>query len=229
LGNFESIANPNNPISARPLKFICDRQESSREFGQTDQQPFLHKPHGINIPEDIALLSASDDLLCEASPISISSVRSAGERIGYEAAEMLDLFMSGKVVKERVKLIPPLKIITRQSTDALAIKDPVLVKALKYIRENAGQLIKIDDICRHAGVSRRLLERHFQNGMQRTPAAEIRRVHLERAKLLLAETDKPIPDISDASGFGSPEYMAQIFRLELDTTPLKYRRDVRCR
>jgi len=200
-----------NPSSAREIIYACEHL-------------------GISVPEQVAVLSARDDnTICEMIKVPISGVVLPAEKIGYHAAATLHRLMQGKSAPQKAQLFAPERIVTRQSTDSLAIKDPVLVKALKYIRENAGQLIKIDDVCRHAGVSRRLLERHFQNGMQRTPAAEIRRVHLERAKLLLAETDKPIPDISDASGFGSPEYMAQIFRLELDTTPLKYRRDVRCR
>jgi LacI family transcriptional regulator len=65
--------------------------------------------------------------------------------------------------------------------------------------------------------------------LNRTPASEIRRVHLERAKRLLEETDLPIPDVAEAAGYGSPEYMAGIFRSELQTTPLKYRKQIRGR
>jgi LacI family transcriptional regulator len=65
--------------------------------------------------------------------------------------------------------------------------------------------------------------------LHRTPAGEIRRVHLDRAKRLLAETDLSIPDVAEAAGYGSPEYLAGIFRAELDTTPLKYRKEIRGR
>jgi len=200
-----------NPSSAREIIYACEHL-------------------GISVPEQVAVLSARDDnTICEMIKVPISGVVLPAEKIGYHAAATLHRLMQGKSAPTKPQLFAPERIVTRQSTDSLAIKDPILVKALKYIRENAGQLIKIDDVCRHVGVSRRLLERHFNDGMQRTPATEIRRVHLERAKLLLAETDKPIPDVSDASGFGSSEYMSQVFRQELDTTPLKYRRDVRCR
>ena len=65
--------------------------------------------------------------------------------------------------------------------------------------------------------------------LHRTPASEIRRVHLERAKRLLEETDLPIPDVAESAGYGSPEYMAGIFRSELQTTPLNYRKTIRGR
>lgn len=104
-----------------------------------------------------------------------------------------------------------------------------MARALSFIRENAAQRIEVTDVSRHAGVSRRALEQRFMQMLRRTPASEIRRVHLERAKRLLEETGLPIPDVAESAGYGSPEYMAGIFRTALGTTPLKYRKDVRGR
>lgn len=60
--------------------------------------------------------------------------------------------------------------------------------------------------------------------MGRTPADQIRHVQVERAKVLLAETNRPIPEVAEAAGFGSPEYMATVFQKKLGLTPLKYRK-----
>jgi LacI family transcriptional regulator len=62
----------------------------------------------------------------------------------------------------------------------------------------------------------------------RTPAEEIRRAHLERAQQLLGETDQSILAVAEASGFGSPEYMAHHFKAALGRTPLQYRKQFRC-
>ena len=180
---------------------------------------------GITIPEDVALLSASDDLLCEASHISISAVRSASERIGYEAAAMLSQLMRDKEAKVGTKRILPLQVVTRQSTDVLAIRDPALVKALKYIQSNASKPINVGDVAKSSGIHRRLLERRFVDLLQRSPAEHIRRVHLELAKRLLIDTRLPIAEVADQSGFSSAEYMATLFQQELKTTPLRYRRE----
>lgn len=185
---------------------------------------------GLRVPEEVAVLSGTDDdLLCEVSHIPMSAILVAAEQIGYQAAELLDRLMKGKKVPAQPVLLPPIGVATRQSTETMAIRDVVLVKALSFIRENAARMIQVADVTRHASVSRRGLERRFVQVLGRTPAAEIRRVHLERAKKLLVETDLAIPDVAEGSGFGSPEYMTYVFRSEFKQTPLKYRKLIRSR
>jgi LacI family transcriptional regulator len=183
---------------------------------------------GLLVPEEVAVLcGGDDDLLCEVLQTPMSGIQAATEQIGHEAARLLDEMMRGGKPPQNPVFFPPSKIITRHSTDTLAIQDRALARALSFIRENAAQHIEVKDVTRHAGVSRRALEQRFMQVLQRTPASEIRRVHLERAKRLLEETDMPIPDVAEAAGYGSPEYMAGVFRSELQTTPLKYRKTIR--
>jgi len=181
---------------------------------------------GLRVPEEIALLSGSEDFLCEASRVPISAVQVDFERIGLQAAEMLDRLMRG-AKDPPPKFIPPLRIITRQSTDTLAISDPALVKALNFTRLNVSRIIRIGEVAAHAGISRRLLQERFLKFLGRTPSAHIRRAHLDRARTLLAETDLSIDRVSEASGFGSPEYMTLCFRRAMKLTPLKFRRQAR--
>ena len=186
----------------------------------------IHACHavGLRVPEEVALLSGSDDFLCEASRVPISAVQAAAERIGQEAAALLHRLMRGGKPPARPILVPPLRVVTRQSTDTMAISDVALVKALSFIRENATKRIRVGEIAAHAGVSRRLLEQRFIKTLGRTPAAQIRRTHLDRARTLLAETDLSIDQVAEACGFGSPEYMTYYFRRKLKVTPLKFRR-----
>ena len=186
----------------------------------------IHACHavGLRVPEEVALLSGSDDFLCEASRVPISAVQAASERIGQEAAALLHRLMRGGKPPARPILVSPLRVVTRQSTDTLAISDVALVKALSFIRANATKRIRVSEIAAHAGVSRRLLEQRFKTTLSRTPAAQIRRTHLDRARTLLAESDLSIDQIAEACGFGSPEYMTFYFRRELNVTPLKFRR-----
>jgi LacI family transcriptional regulator len=180
---------------------------------------------GLRVPEDIALLSGTDDQLCEISHVPISAVRAACERIGYEAAAMLDKLMHQATVKDRVKLFPPLGVVSRQSTDTLAITNPAMAKAVRFILKNAGKPIRVSQVAAAAGIHRRLLERRFHEVMRRTPAEHIRRVHIDCAKKLLIETDLAIADVAEGAGFGSAEYLSTLFQKELGTTPLRYRRE----
>jgi len=67
----------------------------------------------------------------------------------------------------------------------------------------------------------------FAQVLGRAPAEEIRRLHLERAKPLLAETSMPIPDVAQSAGFGLPEYLAYVFRKDVRMSPRDYRRPTR--
>jgi LacI family transcriptional regulator len=126
-------------------------------------------------------------------------------------------------------LIPPAGITARRSSDTLAIDDPALAKAIRFIRTHAERPITVTDVAAQAGLSRRALERRFETALGRTPAAEIRRCRMEQAKTLLETTDLPVPDVAEQSGFGSPEYLAAVFRRAFGLTPLKYRRVARNR
>jgi len=111
----------------------------------------------------------------------------------------------------------------------LALDDPDVIAAVRFIRENADRAIRVNDVAHAVAMSRRSLERRFLRAFDRTIADEITRVHVQRAKKLLSESDLPIPHVAEAAGFGSPEYLATVFRREFGVTPLKYRSKVRGR
>ena len=85
----------------------------------------------------------------------------------------------------------------------------------------------MQNILEHVSISRRSLERLFIRVLNRTPAEEIRRVHFERAKFLIEQTDLSERDVAAASGFGSPEYMGYVFKRRMGIAPIKHRRKTR--
>ncbi len=176
------------------------------------------------VPEDVAILSGDDDkLLCESCLPTLSAIGVAAEQIGLKAAELLHLQLMGRALPPTPIAVAPLGIVTRQSTDVFAIDNHELLRALGFIRENAAKAIRVDDVLEAVPISRRTLERLFQEQLGRTPAEEIRRVRLERAKHLLATTDLAVPKVAVACGFGTGEYLATVFRQAVGMTPLKYR------
>lgn len=182
----------------------------------------------IFVPDDVAILSAvDDDLLCNLSKPALSAIDLQAKKIGYQAAHLLDQLLDNKKIPKQNVFIEPAGIISRQSTDTLAIKDKQLALAVRYIRNNANKNIQVSDVSKYAGLSKRVLERRFTEQLDRTPAQEIRRVRLDNAKQLLVKTDLSIPAISEFAGFGSPEYMAYVFRQHSKITPLAYRRENR--
>lgn len=185
---------------------------------------------GLLVPEQVAVLAAdNDELLCEACVPSLSGIALTSERIGYEAAAMLDRLMHGGRPRKRPVLIAPTGVVARQSTDTLAVDDPDLARAVAFIRNHATDQIRVGDVLRAVPVSRRWLERRFHEVLGRGPGEEIRRVRLARAKLLLAETDMPIPKVASAAGFGSREYLAAVFQAEVGLSPRQYRNRAQAR
>jgi LacI family transcriptional regulator len=181
---------------------------------------------GMKVPEEVSVMSGSDDdLFCKVAPVPISAVNPAAEEIGFRAAERLDQLMNRKRASGRKDiLIPPLGVVTRQSTETLAVEDPSLVKALRYIREDPARAMRVGDVAAHAGLCRRALEQRFLRILGRSPASEIRRVRIERAIDLLQRTKLPVSVVAEKSGFSTAEYMASVFRSQLDAAPMSFRK-----
>jgi LacI family transcriptional regulator len=202
----------------KPVAILCWNASSAREV------VFACQEAGLHVPEEVAVLSqADDDVLCEAAQIPISGIRAAGDTIGFQAARLLNQLMQGEAPPAHPHFIAPLSIVSRQSTDSLAIRDPAIAKALAFIRQQANLPVRVADVARHAGVSRRVLERRFMDQLQRSPAAELRRFQLHRARQLLAETSLPMPQVAEKSGFGSQAYLAAMFRKHFNQTPKEFR------
>ncbi len=185
---------------------------------------------GIAVPEEAAIIGCdNDELLCRLCDPPLSSVVPNPEQIGFEAAGLLQELMEARgktrrLLEQARREIAPVGVVTRQSTDVLAIADANLAAARKFIRENACAGTTVDDVLRQVPISRSMLERGFRQFLGRSPHAEIRLVQLKRVRELLAETDLPLERIAYLTGFTHPEYLSVVFKRELGETPGQYRR-----
>jgi LacI family transcriptional regulator len=178
----------------------------------------------LRVPDDVAVLAGDeDDVLCQTSVPPLSGLEVPSELMGREAARMLDQLMAGQKLPSESVLLEPTQIVTRPSTDTLAIADDDMVGAIRFIREHARERIDVSSVLEVVAVSRRRLERRFLELLGRTPAEEIRRVRLDIARRLLIETDMPVAAVASASGFGSSEYMSYAFKEAAGLSPREYR------
>jgi LacI family transcriptional regulator len=179
---------------------------------------------GLAVPEEVAVLGVdNDEVLCGLSPPPMSSITLNPRRTGWEAASLLSLMMKGEALAPTAHLIPPVGVATRQSTDILAVADPKIAGALRYIREHACEGIGVNDVLRHCPMARRALETRFRKLLNRTPHQEILRVQLNRAKELLTGTELPVWDVADRTGF-EPEYLSVVFKQNTGLAPSEYRK-----
>jgi len=194
-----------------------------REFVQ------LCRNRGLRVPQDVAVIAGDDEpLLCENPPPSLSSVDTSYERVGYEAARLLDSLMDEKK-KVAVSpcpdpiFVPPGGIVARASTDFFAVEDETVAAALTFIAAHSHEAIGVEDVARAASTSRRTLEYRFREHLGRAVAEEIRRLRIERAKRQLISTDQRIKQIAHDAGFVDTKRMNQVFRRELGMTPSEWR------
>ena len=179
----------------------------------------------ISVPDEVAVLGVDDDpLICEATFPTLSSLQSNGQQGGYLLAEHLDGLMRGKRLPKRVFSVTPTRVVSRRSTDATAIPDRQIARALEFIWREAGhQPVRVPDVVRLIGSSRRFAEIHFKAVVGRTIMEEIRRIKLERVCALLSETNLTIGDIARQCGFVRESHLAFLFRKRFGQSMSRYR------
>jgi LacI family transcriptional regulator len=182
---------------------------------------------GLLVPDQVAVLGVdNNELLCNLSDPPLSSVDLNCERMGYEAAALLARLMAGRHPKARTIRIEPRGIVTRQSTDVLAIEDVEVAAAVRLIRLRACDGLTVRDVLASCSLSSSALERRFLHLLGRTPKAEILRVRVQRVMELLAEPDLSQPAIAARTGFKHPEYMNAVFKRKVGMSPGRYRKQV---
>ena len=181
---------------------------------------------GVVVPEEVAVIGVdNDEETCRLSDPPLTSVILDSERVGYEGAKLLDKLMRGKVKTRQPTqiFIPPLGVVSRQSTDVTAINDPLVASAARTIRERACQGLSVDELVDSLKISRSIFYQRFHDALGRSPHYEILRIQLDRVKSLLTQTSLPLKEIAEMSGFSNPNYLNVAFKRELGMTPGEYR------
>jgi LacI family transcriptional regulator len=180
---------------------------------------------GLLVPDQVAVIGVdNDEEMCSLSTPALSSLAVNAERIGYAAAAFLDRMMKSNERPAGEHLFPPSHVVTRLSTDIMAVDDPSIATALRFIRDHACHGIRVRDVARAASISRRWLERSFSTTLGRTPNQEILRVRMRRAQELLMESDLTMETIAAKTGFTSQKYFSDAFIRETGQRPSDVRR-----
>ncbi len=180
---------------------------------------------GISVPDDVAVVGCENETtLCNFASPPLTSVRFDGETVGYRAAEILDHLMAGDTKpKSREVLIPPKGIEIRASSDQFVIEDPIVLRAVRLIREQAFSGITVAEICDSLGVSRSTLERRMKATLKRGTKAELLRVRFAEVNRLLKNTDLTIDAIAEMTGFAYAHYLQTSYRDRYGIPPGKAR------
>ena len=206
----------------RPLAVLAANDDRGVEFSRACQDA------GLRIPDDVAVLGVDNDVLtCRLAEPELSSVEPHFYRLGYDGAAMLDRLMSGQTPPTAPVRLAPLGVVTRQSTDALAVDDERLSQVLRWVREHIAEGINVHDVLTAFRMKRRTLELTTLRGLGQSPLALIRRQRLEVAKDLLARTGHDMAEVARRAGFPDAKGFGIIFARHVGQPPTHYRRHVR--
>ena len=195
----------------------------------------------VQVPEQVAVVGVDDDdIFCLLAQPPLSSVATGAVRVGHAAAALLDRLMAGEMPPSHDLLLQPPGVVTRHSSDAIAVADPDVATVLRMIHHpevtsvihsnsprTPADILRIDvnHLVAAVAVPRRTLERRFRAVIGRGMAEEIRRVRLDRAKRFLVTSDASMPEIAIQAGYASAAKLSADFRQSLNTTPSAYRRN----
>ncbi len=185
---------------------------------------------GLRVPEDLAVLGVDDDpIRCAMSPVELSSVRLNNVAHGYEAMVLIqELLKSGRAPHKRIiRLIPPLGVSTRRSTDTFAHPHPGVVAALRAVRDQIRELRGVQDLARACGLGTRSLERLFREHLQTSPKEALTQSRFRFARNLLIESNLTINEVAERAGYGDVRTLIWQCRRNAGMTPLALRKRFR--
>jgi LacI family transcriptional regulator len=179
---------------------------------------------GIAVPEELAILGVdNEDILCELSSPSLSSVMLDCEAIGYRAAVVLDSVLDGTPEFARIT-VRPREVAERESTRIFTCEDEVVARAVTYIRAHAQEGIDVSDVLRVVSASRRSLETRFRKALGRSLHDEIVWARIAWAKRLLGGTSYTLDRVAQESGFGALGRFHEAFKEAEGLSPGEWRR-----
>jgi LacI family transcriptional regulator len=189
---------------------------------------------GLRIPDDIAVIGMdNDEVVCEHSVPTLTSVSRNSERVGWETAALLDRLMEGEASSREIPadvLLAPDGVVARQSTDRLYCSDPIVQRAVDYMRANLDAQFNIAHLAEHAGVSKRTLEMRFREETGASPHDYLNRLRVRHAQALLLQPRKrTVEQIAAECGFGTvPTFYAAFLRVSGQSLT-EFRRDLATR
>jgi LacI family transcriptional regulator len=184
----------------------------------------------IMVPDKVSIIGIDNEELTRyLTRISLSSVEQGANDMGYRAAKILNRLMRNfpdtnlNLKKERI-LVEPIKVIERQSSDFQSLRDPYVIRAMHFIRNNACKGVKVEHVLDYVGISRSNLENRFKNEKGHSIHQEIHNSKLNHACNLLQTTDLPISEIAEVCGYQTSHYMYAVFKKDLEITPNECRK-----
>jgi transcriptional regulator GlxA family with amidase domain len=119
-------------------------------------------------------------------------------------------------------------LATALMDDKAAGKGYVYVRrCVNLLSERMSEDARIEELAKELGISAAYLQRLFRQVHGMTIIDYLNRMRIERAKLLLLNTDDPVVEIAMEAGFNSRQHFTRVFTSLEGISPQEYRREKR--
>ena len=204
----------------KPLAIFCSFFTSTSRYLCEE----LHAL-GLRVPQDIALIVGGDEpLICGLLKPTLTAVDTPFAQIGSTAAQLLDEMMQRPKAKLRTITVPAVGVIPRDSTNLFPVDDDLVRSILLYIEANLDKPLAPASLAKRFCVSRRTLDRRFQDGCHRTVSDVVRDLRFERARSLLVNTTMLVKKIAREVGMTKFIQIHRLIKQKTGVGPAEYRR-----
>jgi len=185
---------------------------------------------GLSIPSDVSILGVDNNpMICESTPIPLSSIEPDFSRTGYDAVKILDRMMHSRKTSERplIQRTPPIRVVERASTTRTKPSADLVERALRYIDDNIDSGITAGQVAKHLSVSPQLLALRFAQLEHRSVRDTIIEKRLTKVKTLLTSTKLSVTAIATRCGFRSANHLSHQFAGHFGIAPGQWRNSSR--
>jgi len=179
---------------------------------------------GIAVPDDMTVMGIdNDELICNNTSPSLSSVAPAFERSGRLAAGLLMRRFKDPDMEPTIISFGTDPIERRLSTRKASRTDIRVVHAIEYIRMNACKGISAKDVVREMGLTTRTAENRFRDITGHSIREEIISVRISKAKQFLANPRIAVNSIYAQCGYGNERSLRWVFTKATGMSPAAWR------
>lgn len=168
---------------------------------------------GLKVPESIALVGVdNDELLCENTKPTLSSVMPDFRAAGEKAAALLARIMANPKCRPVAETFGPLKLVRRASSNCSKRTDREVLAALDLIRREACNGLKARDVFTSFTCTRRMAEIRFRAATGKSPLETIQEIRRAKAEALLKDPTRDRNAIANLCGYSSANALANFLR-----------------
>ena len=179
----------------------------------------------ISVPRKVSVLGIDNDpYVCDSISPGISSIEPDYHAEGKAAAEMLDKMLHSRAPKgTRHLFFGVRRVVLRESTPHLPPSRSLVARAREFIEKHAVEGVTPNDVARHLGISRPLLDLRFRETQKTTVGRLIAKTKLSEVARKLRETRLSIASIQETCGFKNANALKNLFKRRYNMSMRDYR------